>query len=497
MSIGFRAFVWVARRSTTWLWRHRRWSAAWLAVWALAWLSGSSLASEFVLVGFLPALVDALWACLWPQSYECHVAGPLRRRYWRKWVRGNWSTLTRQCGLARQVPSTVKVQRGGVVQMVERSVWVPPRLRSVVAHETGVVLRVAAAPGQTPRELEAGAERLGVAAQAHAVHCRRVGPAELEMTFTMVDLLAVPAVARSQACASTDAVRLGRTQDGRDWMLSLTGRHTLVVGCSGSGKGSVLWGVCGGLAPAVAVDLVRIWGIDLKRGVELGMGARLFTTTARTPDEALSVLQMLVAVIDKRGRRMVGRSRQHVPTSGDPMHVLVIDELAALTAYGDSTTCREANRLLGEILTQGRALGVVVVACVQDPRKEVVGLRGLFTQTVALRLRSAAEVTMVLGEGTSELAPAHQISPSAPGTAWVVEEDGTSTRVRADFWPDGLVQVTAESFPTRALAVLNVDSPDATAQLSEGPQPSRPTRARRPRRSRNAATDDPGPGAAA
>ena len=133
---------------------------------------------------------------------------------------------------------------------------------------------------------------------------------------------------------------------------------------------------------------------------------------------------------------MAGRVRLHQPRPGDPLHVLVIDELATLTAYGDKAEREEANRLLAEIQSQGRALGVVVVAFVQDPRKDTVPTRSLFTQTVALRLRSASEVTMVLGDGMAALAPAHRVSPAAPGTGYLVDEDGTVDRVRADFWPD-------------------------------------------------------------
>lgn len=144
---------------------------------------------------------------------------------------------------------------------------------------------------------------------------------------------------------------------------------------------------------------------------------------------------------------MAGITRLHQPTSADPLHVLAIDELAVLTAYADPEIRKEASRLLAEVLTQGRALGVIVLACVQDPRKEVIGLRGLFTQTIALRLRSAEETRMVLGDGTAALAPAHRISPSTPGTAWVIEEDGAADRVRADFWPDELVRDVATHHP--------------------------------------------------
>lgn len=72
---------------------------------------------------------------------------------------------------------------------------------------------------------------------------------------------------------------------------------------------------------------------------------------------------------------------------------------------------------------------------------------GLFTQTIALRLRSPEETRMVLGDGTAALAPAHRLSPAAPGSAWVVEEDGTLDRVRADYWLDQLVRHTAATYP--------------------------------------------------
>lgn len=128
------------------------------------------------------------------------------------------------------------------------------------------------------------------------------------------------------------------------------------------------------------------------------------------------------------------------------LHVLVIDELAALTAYAEMEVRKAAGRLLSEVLTQGRALGVVVVAMVQDPRKETVGMRGLFTQTIALRLRSVEETRMVLGDGMARVAPAHRISPAAPGTGYVVGDDGAVELVRADFWPDELVRAVAARY---------------------------------------------------
>jgi S-DNA-T family DNA segregation ATPase FtsK/SpoIIIE len=270
--------------------------------------------------------------------------------------------------------------------------------------------------------------------------------------------------------------------------LALRGRHTLVVGCSGAGKGSMLWGIAAGLGPAVHADVVRLWGIDLKRGVELGIGQGLFHVTADTRATAMDVLAELLAVIDARGTAMVGRSRLHQPMAGDPLHVLVIDELAALTAYADPDTRRDASRLLSEVLTQGRALGVVVVAMVQDPRKETVSMRGLFTQTVALRLRSPEETRMVLGDGMAALAPAHRISPASPGTGYVVGDDGMVDLVRADWWSDELVRQAAETYPA-AIPVAPAGEP--TSEVADVAAPvaisDRPRKPRSPRASRKLA----------
>jgi S-DNA-T family DNA segregation ATPase FtsK/SpoIIIE len=144
---------------------------------------------------------------------------------------------------------------------------------------------------------------------------------------------------------------------------------------------------------------------------------------------------------------MRGRSRQFEPSPGNPAHVLLIDELAVLTGYASRDVVNEATTLLKRILTQGRALGVMVVAFVQDPRKETVGMRELFTQTIALRLASTSETRMVLGDGYGDLAPAHRIDRTMPGAGYVVGNDGVVERVRADFWPDDVIRMVAERYP--------------------------------------------------
>jgi len=205
---------------------------------------------------------------------------------------------------------------------------------------------------------------------------------------------------------------------------------------------------------------VRLWGIDLKGGVEVAVGARMFSSVAMDERAALELLNSLHGVIGERQAAMRGRTRLFEPSEGDPAHVLLIDELAVLTGYASRDVVNEATTLLKRILTQGRALGVVVVAFVQDPRKETVGMRELFTQTIALRLASTSETRMVLGDGYGDLAPAHRIDRTMPGVGYVVRNDGEVERVRADYWPDDVIRLVADTYPAP-------DKPRAAEQPDE------------------------------
>ncbi len=483
-----------------WGGRHWRYVAALVLVGVLGALLGRPrLPGLTVLAVVVPAMVGAAWARWWPLSYERWMAGPVRRVGWRRWARREWPDLARECGLSVQrtrrpwwrLPASAarssKTPRSGV----EERVWVHPRLVDVTTAGNTVTLLIRARRGQTVDDLEKGAAALAASGSAVSWRCRALSPSILDVALVMREELGTPRLAVApEGTVEVDAVPMGRRQDGTPWRLKIRGRHTLGVGCSGAGKAGVLWGVCGGLAPAVRADLVRLWGIDLKKGVEIGMGRPLFHVTAHTVDTALPVMRRLLAVIDERGARMAGVTRLHEPSPGDPLHVLVIDELADLIGYSEPVVKAEATRLLSTILTQGRALGVVVVALVQDPRKDTVTMRGLFTQTIALRLRSADETRMVLGEGMAALAPAHRISAAAPGTAWVVEDDGTIDRVRADHWPDSLIRDIAGTYRAAVVGQEDVTPhPSPTSWVSTR-SPRAPRAPRLPRPARLEQDDD-------
>ena len=245
-----------------------------------------------------------------------------------------------------------------------------------------------------------------------------------------------------------ESVPLGRTEDGAVWRLKI-GASTLTAGCSDSGKSSLIWGLMFGLAPASHAGLVQLHGIDLKGGMELSMGQPLFTRYAQTADYAVAMLEDDARHLQARAERLAGVTRQHVPSTDEPLVVIVIDELAALIAYSpDRDLVRRAEAALAVILSQGRAVGYRVFAFLQDPRKETVRMRHLFTQAIGLRLRDREEVTMVLGDGALRHgAHCHKIPATTPGVGYVLGEDNHPVRVRAGYVTDDMIKLAAQRFP--------------------------------------------------
>jgi S-DNA-T family DNA segregation ATPase FtsK/SpoIIIE len=195
---------------------------------------------------------------------------------------------------------------------------------------------------------------------------------------------------------------------------------------------------------------VALWGIDPKGGLELAIGEPLF---ARLEDASYAgmadLLELAVERMDERTRTIRGVARSHTPTTTDPVIVIIVDELATLTAYlPDNTLKKRITGALALLLSKGRAVGVHVVAAVQDPRKDIVALRDLFPTRIALRLTESSHVDMVLGDGARDRgALADLIAETAPGTAYVVVDGSREvTRVRAGYHSDDEIRAMARAY---------------------------------------------------
>jgi S-DNA-T family DNA segregation ATPase FtsK/SpoIIIE len=173
--------------------------------------------------------------------------------------------------------------------------------------------------------------------------------------------------------------------------------------------------------------------------MELAAGAPLFDRFAHATTAAMAeVLEDAVAVMQARAARLRGLTRLHEPSPVEPLIVVVVDELASLTAYAERDDRRRIGAAMSLLLSQGRAVGVVVVAALQDPRKEVLPFRDLFPTRIALALVEAEQTDLVLGRGArARGADCSRIPLTTPGVGWVWCDGGTEpTRVRAAWVSD-------------------------------------------------------------
>jgi S-DNA-T family DNA segregation ATPase FtsK/SpoIIIE len=369
-------------------------------------------------------VVSLVWWRTWPDSYRTWVT--LRLLAWWRHVfvyRRHWQPVLVISGLAESYQ--------------ERRYL--PRIRRVSCSEWADRVRVSLVAGTSPAEFETR-----VAELAHgfgAPSCRVVmeGPRKITLEFPRHDTLAEPLSALDLPDrVDLGALPVGVCEDGSPWRLRLHGTHVLVAGVTGSGKGSVIWSAIRAMLPAIDAGTAQLWAIDPKR-MELSYGRRLFAQYADTGEAAVAVLEAAVERMQDRARRYAGKRRSHTPTTEDPFVLVVLDEVAFLTAYHPDRDIRKrSENAIATLTSQGRSVGFAVLAALQDPRKEVMNLRNLFPDKVALRLDEASQVDMILGEGARDRgANAHLIDPTLPGVGFVrMETSPAPVRVRAAYVSD-------------------------------------------------------------
>ena len=238
---------------------------------------------------------------------------------------------------------------------------------------------------------------------------------------------------------------VGRCEDGSPWRLRLLGTHVLIAGATGAGKGSVIWSAVRALLPLMLSGLVEVWAVDPKR-MELSFGRVLFERYGRYSSDPsggmVKLLETAAEDMNERAERFAGLTRSFTPSAEFPFRVIVVDELAFLTAYYPERDLRKrAESALAVLTSQGRSVGYCVIGAQQDARKEVNNLRNLFPDRIALRLDEGEQVDMVLGDGARDRgALADQIS-SVPevgaGVGFVrLETSPDPVRIRAAYVSD-------------------------------------------------------------
>jgi DNA segregation ATPase FtsK/SpoIIIE, S-DNA-T family len=379
-----------------------------------------------------------IWRCFWPVSFARWVIRPARGA-WRGWrYRRRWAGVLTIAGAAAWYQGRI----------------ILPVLGKVAATKYTDRVYVRLVSGQSAADFAKCADNLahGFGAMLCRVRTARSGAVVLE--FIRRDALAalVPALPIPD-CPDLKALPVGRREDGLPWLVKLHGTHVLIAGATGAGKASLLWGLVRAMFPLLQTGLVRVLAADPKL-MELAYGRVIFDTYgqyAADPAAIAAMLDAAVADMQDRAARFAGRQRDHTPTVVDPFTVVLVDEVAFLTAYQpDRNLKTRIMSALATLTTQGRAVGYSVVAALQDPRKEVLSIRNLFPDRIAMRLDEPEQVDMVLGDGARDRGAACELIPADPatgaGVAFVrLESDPDPVRVRAGWVTDADIRDLADA----------------------------------------------------
>jgi DNA segregation ATPase FtsK/SpoIIIE, S-DNA-T family len=196
----------------------------------------------------------------------------------------------------------------------------------------------------------------------------------------------------TNATSINDPIVLGRFEDGDPVALSLVGEHVLTAGTMGRGKSGVLNAFMAELSSRRDVVL---WGIDMKRGLELSPWRPVLDKLATTEDAAHELLSAANRVLDARADLLADRKeRKWRPTPTEPALVIAVDELAELDA--------DAMALVERLARMGRAEGIILIAVTQRPSADVLGgldARTQMTARIALGVVEPRDGELILGTG--------------------------------------------------------------------------------------------------
>ena len=294
----------------------------------------------------------------------------------------------------------------------------------------------------------------------HGREVRLVFPRAHAAPATVVGLPARTAtMPRMDRRAPLDALPIARREDGTPYTWSAISNHTLVIGYTGSGKGSVIWAAVRELLPYIHEGTVELWGVDPKGGTELGIGRELFTrlvgkTDQRDQDATLLLEELVTEMRERTGRLYDEYKRKFTPTVAEPFKLLIFDEALMLGTF-DREWRDRATTAFAELVSQGRAAGVGVMMLAQVAQKSVLlgPLRDLIPTRICLRVPTAMQTTMCLGDGAVTLAGArsHEIPDDKQhqGVGYVIDEDtaGMAVKVRFDFTTDDLIRDMSLTWP--------------------------------------------------
>ena len=263
----------------------------------------------------------------------------------------------------------------------------------------------------------------------------------------------------------TQPIDFGPFEDAAPCRVLFLRRHGLAGGATGGGKSGWLNVLMGNL---VACPNVVIWGIDLKKGMELGPWAPCIDRLATTPEEARALLADAVAILEARAALLAARGQRVWEPSPDmPALIILIDEYAELVDDAPG-----AVKHADSVARRGRAVAVNLIAATQRPTQKAMGqgaVRSQMDVRICFRVRERKDVDLILGQGMLAAGwNAHTLN--APGKFLIAAaEHHTPRRARAYLLTDESVADTASRYADLRPSLDPVSAAALGTSRGEGP----------------------------
>ena len=247
---------------------------------------------------------------------------------------------------------------------------------------------------------------------------------------------ASPLINRDEA-SLWEPLLLGVGHDGLAVSIGLPEHNLLIGGEPGSGKSVTLSTIVAAAALDPKVHLTLLDG----KHVELAAWSLVADEfIGANQDDAVAALERLRQIMDLRYATLVAtRKRKMTSTDLDGLHVLVIDELAFYLRGGKKETRENFAELLRDLVSRGRAAGIIVVAATQKPSHEIVPtwIRDLFSFRLAMRCTSSDASDTILGQGwAAQGFSAATIDPTMRGVGYLLAEGGVPTLLMTPYLSD-------------------------------------------------------------
>ncbi|MFM9368388.1 FtsK/SpoIIIE domain-containing protein [Streptomyces sp. Da 82-17] len=351
----------------------------------------------------------------------------------------SYRTTMDVCGLT--------VQPSGLRAFMSRTVArrevrpVPPKIRRIRPTSTGMRVTLRLPAGLEPADVAAASERLRHAWGVHGVRVIATKPGYVELRMTGYDVLRrvrMPRKAVAHDLVVPVAIRDDGTAYERDFRQI---PHALTLGANQSGKSMYQRNLIKGLA-RLPVALV---GIDCKRGVEQSRYAARLSALATNPDDAASLIDVLVAEMEDRFDLLAKHGVSdlwELPEHVRPVPVvLLVDEIAELFLISAKKDEERRERIVTGLIRLAqlsRAVGLYMEICGQrfgsELGKGATMLRAQLTGRVVHRVNDKQTAEMGLNDVAPESVPvACTIPADRPGQAVAADASGGWGRIRTPF----------------------------------------------------------------